>query len=177
MELVLTLLVLHGVLGGLDLLFNHELVERLPHRQGAGREEVLHAAREALFALLFLSLAWFEWHGTSAWFIAAIIACEIVVSTWDSVLEDQTRHLPPLERVLHIALLINLGAYITLLLPHWLAWRALPTGVLPAWHGWQTLVLSVLGVAAGAWSVRDALCSRRLRPLPAEGASAWAAQR
>jgi hypothetical protein len=177
LERVLTLLVLHGALGGLDVLLNHEIAERLPHRQGAGREEALHAAREALFATLFLGLAWFEWRGAAAWFIAAVIACEVTVSTWDSVLEDQTRRLPPLERVLHTALLINLGAYITLLAPHWLAWRALPTAVTPAWHGWQTVALSALGMAAAAWCVRDALCSRRLRALPADAGPGLAAQR
>src|SRR3954453_13193552 len=87
MGLVLTLLVLHGLLGGLDVVLNHELAERLPHRPGAAMEEALHAAREALFAALFLGLAWFEWHGAAAWLVAAVIACEVTVSTWDSVLE------------------------------------------------------------------------------------------
>lgn len=167
MELVLTLLVLHGLLGGLDVALNHELAERLPHRPGAATEEALHAAREALFAALFLGLAWFEWHGAAAWLVAAVIACEVTVSTWDSVLEDRTRRLPPLERVLHLALLINLGAYIALLAPHWLAWRALPTAVAPVSHGWQSLALTALGLAALAWCVRDALSSRRLRQAPA----------
>lgn len=177
MELVLTLLVLHGALGGLDVLFNHELAERLPHRQGAGMEEALHAAREALFAALFLGLAWFEWHGLAAWLVAAVIAGEVVVSTWDSVLEDRTRRLPALERVLHIALLINLGAYITLLVPHWLAWLAQQTAVVPVWHGWQTVALSALGLTAAAWSLRDGLSSRRLRALPDQAEMHWAAQR
>lgn len=167
MDMVLTLLVLHGLLGGLDVLFNHELAERLPHRPGAALEEALHAAREALFAALFLGLAWFEWRGAAAWLVAAVIACEVTVSTWDSVLEDQTRRLPPLERVLHIALLINLGAYTTLLASHGLAWRALPTAVAPVSHGWQSLMLTSLGLAAIAWCVRDALSSRRLRQAPA----------
>lgn len=176
MELVLTLLVLHGLLGGLDVVLNHEIAEGLPHRPGAALEEALHAAREALFAALFLALAWFEWHGAAAWLIAAIIASEVVVSTWDSVLEDRTRRLPPLERVLHIALLINLGAYVTLLAPHWLAWRAMPGAVVPVFHGWQSVALSLLGLAALAWCVRDALSSRRLRSVSGT-AAAMAAQR
>lgn len=177
MDLVLTLLVLHGLLGGLDVLLNHEIAERLPHRPGAALEEALHAAREALFAALFLALAWFEWHGAAAWLVAAIVAAELVVSTWDSVLEDQTRRLPPLERVLHVALLINLGAYITLLAPHWLAWRAMPGAVVPAFHGWQSVALSLLGLAAIIWCVRDALSSRRLRSVSDTVAAVPAAQR
>lgn len=166
MELVLSLLVLHGVLGGLDVLLNHELAEGLPRQPGAAMEEALHAAREALFAALFVGLAWFEWHGAAAWLVAAVIACEVMVSTWDSVLEDRTRRLPPLERVLHVALLINLGAYAVLLAPHWLAWLALPNAVVPVSNGWQSLALSALGLAALIWSVRDALSSRRLRQRP-----------
>jgi hypothetical protein len=72
--------------------------------------------------------------------------------------------------VLHVALLINLGATITLLAPHWLAWHALPATVLPVSHGWQSLALTVLGLAAIAWCLRDALSSRRLRQAPAPAA-------
>ena len=167
MELVLSLLVLHGVLGGLDVLLNHELAERLPYRPGAGLEEALHAAREALFASLFIGLAWFEWHGAAAWCIVAIIAAELCVSTWDSVLEDRTRRLPTLERILHIALLINFGAYVTLLSPILVNWHAGPTAVFPVWNGWQTVVLTLLGLAAVAWCIRDARSSRKLPALPA----------
>jgi hypothetical protein len=166
-ELLLSLLVFHGVLGGVDVLFNHELVEGLPHRPGAGREEALHAAREALFAALFFSLAWFEWHGLLAWCIAAVVAAEIVVSTWDSVLEDRTRRLPAFERILHIALLINLGAYIMLLLPLLADWSGLPSGLEFRSHGWQSLALTALSIAAIAWCMRDAISSRRLAALPA----------
>jgi len=176
MELVLWLLVLHGVLGGLDVLINHELAERLPHRPGAGLEEALHAAREALFASLFISLAWFEWHGLAAWCIVAIIGAELCVSTWDSVLEDQTRRLPPLERILHIALLINLGAYATLLAPILADWHADPSAVFPVWNGRQTVALTLLGLAAAAWCIRDARSSRRLSALPAQAAAGVASR-
>jgi len=60
-------------------------------------------------------------------------------------------------------LLVNLGACITLLAPRWLAWHALPGAVEPASHGWRSMALTVLGLAAIAWCVRDALSGRRLR--------------
>jgi hypothetical protein len=79
MELVLTLLALHGLLGGLDVALNHERAERLPHRPGAAMGEALHAAREALFAALFLGLAWCEWHG---WQCLALTALGLAAIAW-----------------------------------------------------------------------------------------------
>jgi hypothetical protein len=49
-------LILHGVLGGADVIINHELLARIPSRPNAGPEERMHAARELLFAAIFLSL-------------------------------------------------------------------------------------------------------------------------
>lgn len=163
MEWVLTLLVLHGAVGGLDVVLNHELVERLPARHDAVREQALHSAREALFAALFLALAWFAWHGAFSWLIVALVAAEVGVSAWDSVVEDRTRRLLPAERLMHVFLLVNLGAYIALLAPILYAWHFLPSGVDPAFHGWRTVLLTVLSCIAGAWSVRDALSYVQLR--------------
>ena len=53
-------LIVHGVIGGIDVFLNHELLARLPSRPEAAGEERMHSARELLFALLFLSLAWWE---------------------------------------------------------------------------------------------------------------------
>lgn len=56
-------LMLHGVLGFIDIIVDHELLEKLPARGDSSHEEGLHAVRETIFACLFASLAWFEWHG------------------------------------------------------------------------------------------------------------------
>ena len=63
MTLVFSLLTVQTLLGALDTLWNHELVERLPSRRAARVELALHAARE--FVYVFLFLAWPGANGTA----------------------------------------------------------------------------------------------------------------
>lgn len=107
-------LMLHGVLGFIDIVVNHELLAKLPGRGDSAPEETLHAAREGIFACLFASLAWFEWHGALAWWIAALLLAEVLVSSRDVVVEGDIRVLPASERLLHLFLFINLGIVIAL---------------------------------------------------------------
>lgn len=66
-EIILpALLVLQGIVGGVDTLINHEIIERLPHRVEARNEIGLHWVRETIYACLFGGLAWFEFHGAAA---------------------------------------------------------------------------------------------------------------
>ena len=50
-------LIVHGVIGFLDVAINHEWLAKLPSRPECVSEERLHSAREFLFAALFASLA------------------------------------------------------------------------------------------------------------------------
>jgi len=54
-------LIVHGVIGFLDVVINHEF----------------------LFAALFASLAWCEWHGAFVWWIEALFAGELLVTARD----------------------------------------------------------------------------------------------
>jgi len=155
-------LILHGLLAGVDVLLNHELLARLPHRPDAAREELLHAAREAIFAVVFLGLAWWTWHGALAWALAALLLAEVLISTVDVKIEGDTRVLPVPERILHVILFINLGALIVLLGRQAIGWHALPTGLASVQYGWASWLLTVLGIGAAAWAVRDGLAWRRL---------------
>ena len=74
MQAVFILLSLQSVLGALDNLWHHEWQARLPQRVSARRELALHAAREALYGLVFLGLAWFEWRGAMAGLLALMLA-------------------------------------------------------------------------------------------------------
>jgi hypothetical protein len=156
-------LLLHGLLGGADVLLNHELLVRLPSRPGAAAEQRLHSLREAIFGLLFPSLGLFAWHGWLAWWPALLLLAEIGVSLRDTVVEGRTRRLPLPEQILHVLLFINLGVIATLLLQALPGWLALPSGVhaLPADGpgSW----LAAMGAISLAWSMRDALSARRLR--------------
>ncbi len=117
MTLLFTLIVVQALLGGFDNLWHREITERLPHNRAAARELTLHAAREFLYAYLFFAFAWYEWHGAWAALIAIVFAVEVVITLADFIVEDQTRHLPKLERVLHTLLAMNVGAVLTILAP------------------------------------------------------------
>jgi len=163
------LLVLHGVLGAVDTVLNHELLERLPRRAAVRREIRLHSLREALYAALFIGLAWYDWHGAAALVIGAVLIAEIAVDALDEWTENELRVLPQNERVLHFILALNLGA-ITLLLAFAIAdWRTRPTALVLHDHGWLSWLLTALGLAAAAWSVRDFVAWRRLAVRSAHG--------
>jgi hypothetical protein len=84
---VLTLMLLQGALGAVDTLWHHELAAGLPGRPGARAELALHAARAAIYALVFLTVGWVTWDGTWAWVLAALLLIEVGVTLQDFVLE------------------------------------------------------------------------------------------
>jgi hypothetical protein len=148
-------LLLHGLIGGLDVFLNHELLARLPAQNWSGPEERMHSAREWIFFAIFVSLAWFEWHGAAVWWIALLYLAEVLVSARDVVIEGDTRVLPAPERVLHLFLFMNLGALVVLVGQALVGWHEMPTGVAPASYGWASWVLSVMAAGALVWAVRD----------------------
>src|SRR5690348_15887836 len=96
---VLALLCAQVLLGGFDNLWHHELTERLPSRPAARRELILHAIREAIYAVLFIGIAWFRWEGRWAAVLALLLVVEIGTTIGDFIIEDRTRRLPRLERI------------------------------------------------------------------------------
>jgi hypothetical protein len=154
-------LMLHGLIGGLDVFLNHELLARLPGQAWSGPEQRMHSAREWLFFAIFTSLAWFEWHGAALWWIALLYLGEVLVTVRDVVIEGDTRVLPKPERVLHLFLFMNLGALLVLVGQAALVWQAMPGGVRPTDYGWASWVLSVMGIGALVWAVRDGLSAPR----------------
>jgi hypothetical protein len=117
MSILAVLLVTQIALGGLDNLWHHELKERLPGRREARLELALHAGRELCYALLFFGLAWWEWHGAWTLLVIALLAAEVCVTLADFIVEDRTRRLPELERVVHTVLAMNFGALLAVLAP------------------------------------------------------------
>ena len=154
------LIAAQGVLGAVDTLVNHELIEHLPRRAAVRPEVGLHSIREALYALLFVALAWFEWHGAAALVIAGLLAATIVVDAIDEWTENRVRVLPQNERVLHFALILNLGAISVLLGTTLLDWHAQPSGLILHERGWLSWLLTLLGLSAAGWSLRDFLAYR-----------------
>src|SRR3954463_11251909 len=156
-------LLAQGVLGGVDTLVNHELVERLPTRPEARREIGLHSVREAVWAILLAGLGWFAWHGAAALAIVALLVIELLITAVDEAVENRIRVLPQNERVLHVFLTLNLGIVIALLAPMLLQWKAQPTGLVLMDHGVSGWLLLALAAASAEWSVLDFLAWRKLR--------------
>lgn len=152
---VLIVILVQAALGGADNLVHHELQAALPSKPGARTELGLHAAREAIYAVLFAGLAWLEWRGLWALALAALLATEIVITLKDFLVEDVTRRLPPFERVLHAILAIGYGVILALLAPVLVRWGALPSGFALAGHGLISWIMTLAALGVGAWSVRN----------------------
>src|SRR6187431_3262832 len=141
MDLLFILLAVQGALGAFDVLYHHELGERLPWRDSARAELALHGVRNALYIPVFLGLAWAEWRGAWSLGFAAVLAAEIAITLWDFVIEDRTRALPASERVTHALLAITYGAIVAVLVPVLDAWHAAPSAIVGAHHGaWSWLL-------------------------------------
>jgi hypothetical protein len=156
------LLALQGMMGGIDTLLNHELIEKLPRRPEARGEIGLHSIREAIYATLFGGLAWFAWHGAWAWLLAALLVAEVLNTACDEWVENRIRVLPQNERVLHIFLTLNLGAILAVSVPTIAQWSVAPTGLAPRDFGWLSWLLTLFAALGVFWSLRDLLAWRRL---------------
>ena len=99
MNTIFLLLSVQAVMGAFDNLWHHELEARLPQRISARYELALHAAREAIYGIVFFGLAWFEWRGAFAALVAALLVIELGITLADFLEEDRTRRLPPFERL------------------------------------------------------------------------------
>jgi uncharacterized protein (TIGR01777 family) len=168
MNWIFAILSFQAVIGAFDNFWHHELEAKLPQRVSARRELTLHAAREAIYGVLFLGLAWARWQGIWAWALAALLAAEIVITLADFIEEDISRRLPPLERVLHTILAVSYGAFVAALAPVLWLWRALPNAVAADAHGAMSWLLTAYGIAVLAWSLRNGLAVRRLARMAAQ---------
>ena len=157
------LLVAQGVLGGIDTVLNHEMLAHLPKRHEARPELALHVGREAIWALLFIGLAWFAWHGAYAWIIAALLGFEIAVTALDELVENRIRVLPHNERVLHLFLALNVGLILAAVVALVFSWSGEPTAMVRRDYGMFSWVITAFAAAAAVWALRDLLAWRRLR--------------
>ena len=162
MNAVFVILAVQAALGGFDNLWHHELHARLPQRASARHELALHAAREGLYGIVFLGLAWAEWHGALALLLGGLLAAEVVITLADFLEEDRSRRLPPFERVLHTVLAITYGLFLATLAPHLWAWGAQSTGFAWTPHGLVSWAFTACAAGLFAWSARNAIAVRAL---------------
>jgi uncharacterized protein len=166
-----SLVAIQFALGAFDVLYHHELIERLAWRRSQRRELVLHGARNVMYAVLFLALGWLEPHGVWAMLVLLLLATEVVVTLIDFVEEDLTRHLPASERITHTLLALNYGAILVLLTPVLLAWAGEPTALAPAWYGFASVLATLAAFGIAVFGLRDGFAARRMeRLVPADAA-------
>src|SRR6266851_4435413 len=115
--LLWTLIAVQLALGLFDIVYHHEMMERLAWRVSQRLELKLHGARNLAYAVLFLALGLFELKGVWAMLVIAVLAAEIIITLIDFVEEDLSRKLPASERVTHTLLALNYGAILVLLGP------------------------------------------------------------
>jgi uncharacterized protein (TIGR01777 family) len=157
MNAVFVILTVQALLGGFDNLWHHELSARLPQRACARHELALHAAREGIYGVVFLGLAWAEWHGAFALVLALLLAAEVAITLADFLEEDRTRQLPPLERVLHTVLAVCYGLFLATLAPRLWAWAHEATALVPVSHGAVSWLFTLFAAGLVAWSVRNSV--------------------
>lgn len=168
MNAIFILLSVQALLGAFDNLWHHELEAKLPQRVSAREELRLHAAREAIYGLLFIGLAWAQWQGGFALLLAALLVAELGITLADFLEEDRTRKLPPFERLLHTLLTVSYGLFLGLFAPVLMDWAQLPTALQPVSHGWVSGLFTLYGLGVWAWSLRNALAVRTLNRQAAQ---------
>jgi hypothetical protein len=134
MTVALWLLALQGVIGAFDTVYYHEWKARLPGLGAQAASELrLHAARDALYAVIFATLPWFAWQGLWTVVLVAVLVAEIILTMADFIVEISVRK--PLgdvyggERLTHAAMGILYGAMLANLIPTMRDWVVRPTAL------------------------------------------------
>lgn len=153
------------ILGALDNFWHHEFTEKLPSKPSARHELAFHSIRELIYAVIFIGLAWYEWHGVWAIVLIGLILTEMVVTLIDFVIEDKTRLLPPFERVLHTILAINIGIFMAVFYPVVMAWVDLPTQMQAVDYGAWSWFFTACAIGVFAWGIRNAIAVLKLHIL------------
>jgi hypothetical protein len=162
-RVVLYLLVALGLLGAFDTLYYHEWRAKLPSLGRAARSELLlHAWRDFVYAILFLSLPWIAWQGRYVIALIALLAIEVVLTLWDFVVEDWIRKplggVYPGERVMHAIMGIVYGAILATIIPTFRKWWSEPTALVKAPPPFPTLLrwfVTAMAVGVLLSGIRD----------------------
>jgi uncharacterized protein len=168
MNTVLYIALVLASMGAFDTLYFHEYKLQLPKTKTAVLELRLHAARDFVYAVLFFSLGWLEWHGAFAVVFAALILIEVGITQWDFIEEDMSRKLPKGERVMHSLMGIVYGILLATFAPILWDWWSEPTGFARMDHRWMSWAM--LAMAAGVFmsGVRDLWSSMQMKSRAAD---------
>ena len=150
------------VLGFADVIVHHELIARLPWRSGAAPELRLHGARNLVYAVIFLTLAWILPFGWIAWILVGLLLAEATITFIDWIVEDSSRVLPASERALHGLLAINFGVLLALLAPIVWQWLNEPASLEFVVRGVWSWLATAAGAGLLAMATRDFAAARRV---------------
>lgn len=160
-----TLVMVQMAMGAFDTIYHHEGTERLAWRASQRTELMLHGVRNLLYAILFMALGWTEPHGSWAIALIGLLFVELIITLWDFVEEDRSRHLPASERVTHTLLTLNYGVILAMLVPLLLDWAKKPSALPSADHGWLSWACLVGAVGVIVCGLRDIAASQRAKRL------------
>lgn len=173
--IVLSLLLLNAGLGAFDTLWYHEYRARLPERIDTTATELrLHVGRDAVYVVLYGTLAWLRPIDAVGLLIAAGLLIEIALTMADFVVEDRDRPaiggMSPGERILHSVMAIVYGAMLAFLVPVLVAGigdggTGEPT---LAAHGapvWLSVAASAAALGIAVSGLRDAFALRGHDPV------------
>ena len=167
MEIPLTIMACQALLGAFDTLYFHEYRCRLPvHGPKVAGELRLHAARDLVYGILFLTLPFAAWGGALAAVLAGLIVLEVSITIRDFNVEAVERQgiggVADSERGLHLVMAVVYGSFLATLVPHLVAWLSEPTGFHP--QDGVPVALRVIGVVFGVGvlvsGARDYLAAR-----------------
>jgi uncharacterized protein (TIGR01777 family) len=174
-QLFWALMLVQIVMGGFDTVYHHELTQRLPWRASQQHELALHAARNLLYAAVFILLGWFDIRGAWALGLLALLAIELVITLLDFVEEDLSRALPASERINHTLLTLNYGAILCLLVPQLVVWSHEATMLKFAFRGVWSLLMALAALGVLISGLRDTFAARRAWHLAPRKAAELAA--
>ncbi len=172
MELPLTIMMLQGLLGAVDTIYYHEYKYRLPVHGPKVRGELrLHAFRDFVYGLLFITLPRLTWQGVFAYFLAALIVLEICITIWDFNIEVVERAdiggVANTERGLHLVMAVVYGFFLAHLLPELIRWSELPSGwgITQGVGDLTVVTCSILGVGVLLSGLRDLLAASGVKAM------------
>lgn len=166
MEIPLLIMVVQGCLGAFDTIYYHEYVCQLPvHGPKVKGELRLHALRDFVYGLLFLSLPMVKWNGLLTVLLCLLILLEICITIWDFNIEAVERlsigGIANTERGLHLIMAVIYGIFLAHLAPHLWSWFHQPTGF--EWQlgisNWIRMLCVVMGAGVILSGLRDLLAA------------------
>lgn len=167
MKSALIIMICQGILGAADTLYYHEFRYRLPvHGPKVAAELRLHAFRDFVYALLFLTLPFVRWQGFFACPLALLMLLEICITIWDFNIEVIVRAdiggVANEERGLHLIMAVVYGFFLAHFIPHLITWFAEPTAISEesAMPLWIQVICVFFGSGVLLSGVRDLLASK-----------------